>query len=74
MSSTVTPLAYGPITAADALLIELITPPDTPPIVMVRWPDQPTVTSPQRAQAVMLAVIAICDQALKEVTPQPPQS
>lgn len=69
--STVVPLAFGPITAVDALMIELITPPDTPPIVMVRWPEAPTVVNPRRFPAVALAVIAICDQALKEVTPQP---
>ena len=60
-------LAFGPITASDELIIELVSPPDSPPAVLVRWPGlgAPTVCQPARFPAAALVIIAICDEAIK---------
>jgi hypothetical protein len=41
-----TDLAAGPINASDRIVIELIVPPDTPPVVAITWPAKPTVCTP----------------------------
>jgi hypothetical protein len=41
-----TQLARGQITVTDQLLVELIRPRDTPALIRIRWPVQPTVTNP----------------------------
>jgi hypothetical protein len=38
--STVT-LASGNVTSADRLSVELVTPPDAPQVILVRWPGHP---------------------------------
>jgi hypothetical protein len=42
--SKVTPLASGHIIRADTLRVELHQPPDTPTVVLLRWPQHPSVT------------------------------
>jgi hypothetical protein len=39
-------LAHGQITVTDQLLVELIRPTDTPALIRILWPVQPTVTNP----------------------------
>ena len=68
MSSTVVPLASGPINASDVLTVDLVIPPDAPATVLIRWPDAPTVANPRRFPAVALAVIAVMDEAMKRLT------
>jgi hypothetical protein len=60
-------LASGPVTTTDKLVIELVGPPDAPPAILIRWPGQgaPTVCQPARFPAAALAIIAICDEAMK---------
>jgi hypothetical protein len=41
-----TQLAHGQITVTDQLLVELIRPTDTPALIRILWPVQPTVTNP----------------------------
>ena len=53
--SKVTPLASAPITNADRLIIELV----TPPTILIRWPDQPTVCPPSRFDATATAVMRV---------------
>ncbi len=48
-------LASAPITNADQLIIELVTPPDAPATILIRWPDQPTVGPPSRFDATVAA-------------------
>ena len=58
MSKTTT-LASAPITNADQLIIELVTPPDAPATILIRWPDQPTVCPPSRFDATATAVMRV---------------
>ena len=46
--SKVTQLATGQITATDAITLELIETDTNPSVVIVRWPDKPTVLHPRR--------------------------
>ena len=63
-------LASGPITNSDNLTIELVTPPDAPAAVLIRWPGlgSPSVCPPTRFPAAALAAIAVLDNALRELT------
>ena len=45
-SSSRTELARGTINRNDVLTIELVTPSDEPPAVLVRWPQAPSVLMP----------------------------
>ena len=58
MSKTTT-LASGAITNADQLVVELVTPPDAPPVILIKWPDQPTVCPPSRFDATAAAVMRL---------------
>ena len=59
-------LASGPVTNADQLSVELVTPPDAPAVILIRWPGNgaPSVTTPGRFPAVAVAIIAVCDEAM----------
>jgi hypothetical protein len=46
--SQVTELASGAITATDTITVELIEADETPAVVIIRWPDKPTVLHPRR--------------------------
>jgi hypothetical protein len=65
-------LASGPITNSDQLVIELVTPPDAPPVILIRWPGlgSPSVCAPTRFPAAALAVIALLDDAMQELIRQ----
>lgn len=41
-------LASGMVTASDELVVELIKPDNAPQMILVRWPDHPTVIQPRR--------------------------
>jgi hypothetical protein len=57
MSKTIE-LAAGQITRTDVLTIELVTPTDIPPAVLVRWPQAPSVLPPTpRALADLAAAV-----------------
>ena len=40
-------LATAPITNADQFIVELVTPPDAPAVILIKWPDQPPVCPPR---------------------------
>ena len=65
--SNVMPLASGPITTVDQLSVELIQTIETPDMILIRWPDAPTVVNPSRFNAVAVAVIAVMDEAMKAI-------
>ena len=44
--SKVTQLAAGQITRTDALSVELFKPSDAPAVILVRWPQAPSVLAP----------------------------
>jgi len=63
MSKTTT-LATGRITGAEIITIQLVEPSDSPPVVFLRWPGQPSVTNPLRLPAVANAVMAVMAEAI----------
>jgi hypothetical protein len=68
--STLIPLAFRPISSADQISVELVTPPDAPAIVRVTWPMAASVSDPGRFPAVALAVIAVMDDAMTALAQQ----
>jgi hypothetical protein len=46
--SQITELASAQFTPSDAITVDLIQPPDMPPVVRIVWPVQPTVCDPRR--------------------------
>jgi hypothetical protein len=63
MSKT-TMLASGQITVADKFTIELVESIETLPVVLLRWPGQPSVIQPHRFPAVADQVRAIMAAAI----------
>jgi hypothetical protein len=53
--SKVTELAAGQITKADRLTVELVQAIETPPVVLVRWPDSPSVLNPNPRELADIA-------------------
>jgi hypothetical protein len=62
-----TPLASGKITNNDHLTIELLEPPDMPPIIRLRWPDKPSLCPPTQLDAVVAAAMRILANAVVEL-------
>ncbi len=65
-------LASGPITTTDQLVIELVTPPDAPPAIVIRWPGlgSPSICAPTQFPAAARAAIALLDDAMQNLTRQ----
>lgn len=57
-------LSTGPVTSADVLSVELVQSIELPDMIMIRWPEMPTVVSPRRFPAAGLAIIAVIDNAV----------
>ena len=57
-------LATGQINASDQLVIELVQASDTPAMVLVRWPEQPTISPPSRFNATAAAVMKVMANAV----------
>jgi hypothetical protein len=57
-----TQLASGKVTNADTLTVELVEPPEMPPIIRIGWPAKPSITTPDAyanaAAAAMQALAA----------------
>jgi hypothetical protein len=52
-SHPTTPLASGAITpSGDTIEIVLVQPAANPNVIMIRWPDAPTITSPARYNGI----------------------
>ena len=58
-----TDLAGGLVNGHDRLLVELIQPTDTPPIVAITWPAKTTMCTPANHPAVAAAIIRIAESA-----------
>jgi hypothetical protein len=66
MSKTTT-LASGAINGADEISIELVQPADTPAVVLLRWPDAPSVCDPRRLTATANATMRILARAVAQL-------
>ena len=62
--SKITELARGQINASDLLIVDLVTPPDAPQVILIRWPGAPTVTNQRKFHVVAVAAIAVLDDAM----------
>ena len=56
--SNVTELAAGQINQADSITVDLVTPPDAPATVLIRWPDAPSVLNPARPSSCLMQRLA----------------
>jgi hypothetical protein len=54
-----TDLSGGAINGPDRIVVELIEPPDAPPIVAITWPGKPTVCTTASYPAVAAAITRI---------------
>ncbi len=57
--SSRTDLASGAVNGHDRIVVELIQPPDTPPIVAINWPSAATIATPANYPAIAAAVTKI---------------
>jgi hypothetical protein len=62
-----TQLATGKITNADTLTIELIEPPDLPPAIRLKWPDKPSITTPDAYANVAASIMQTLAAAVTEL-------
>jgi len=60
-------LATGRITAADIITVTYVEPGDSPPVVFIRWPGQPSVADPLRLPAVANAVMGVLTAAITKL-------
>jgi hypothetical protein len=62
-----TQLASGAINGADQLSIELIEPPDLPPVILIRWPTKSTPTTPASLDTTVASTMRILSAAVIEL-------
>jgi hypothetical protein len=62
-----TDLAAGALNGSDLLSIELIEPPDSPPIVAINWPAKATVCTPRNYDQAAAAAMRILAAATVEL-------
>ena len=75
--SITTVLATGRITGAEIITITYVEWSDSPPVVMIRWPGQPSLTDPNRLPAVaneLMAIMAAANAELDAIQRQQPHS
>jgi hypothetical protein len=75
--SKTTVLATGRITGAEIITITHVKWSDSPPVVMIRWPGQPSLTDPSRLPAVaseLMAIMAAANAKLDAIQRQPQHS
>jgi hypothetical protein len=60
-------LASGPINGADELLIELIEPPNLPPVIRFRWPDKPSLCTSAQLDATVAAAMKVLANSVIEL-------
>jgi len=65
--SKVTQLASGRVAGAELVTISYVQPADAPPTIMIRWPYQPSVTTPDRLPAVANAIMAVLAEAIAKL-------
>jgi hypothetical protein len=63
----VTQLARGPLNGADELSIELVEPPELPPVIRFKWPTKPTLCPPAQLDSVVAAAMRVLSNALVEL-------
>ena len=62
-----TQLASGLINGHDRLTVELVEPPDLPAVVLLRWPQKPSITTPDAYSNVAAACMQVLSAAVIEL-------
>jgi hypothetical protein len=63
-----TPLAGGTINqSGDTIEVVLVQPADNPSVIMIRWPDAPTITTPSRYNEVASMAMRLLAEASTEL-------
>lgn len=62
-----TQLASGLINGHDRLTVELVEPPDLPAVVLLRWPQKPSITTPDAYSNVPAAAMQILAAGVTEL-------
>jgi hypothetical protein len=58
-------LATARITAADDIItVTYVEPADSPPVIFVRWPREPSIATPNRLPALANAVMGVLGEAV----------
>ena len=61
-------LAAGNINGSDRIVVELISPPDMPQVIKIRWPQHSTVAAPTRFPGTASEIARLFARASTELT------
>jgi hypothetical protein len=61
-------LAEGNINGIDRIVVELLSPPDMPQVIMIRWPQHSTVVAPTRFPTTASDIARLFARASTELT------
>ena len=61
-------LAAGNINGSDRIVVELLSPPDMPQVIMIRWPQHSTVAAPTRFPGTASEIARLFARASTELT------
>jgi hypothetical protein len=67
-SSPRSALAAGNINGSDRIVVELLSPPDMPQVIMIRWPQHSTVVAPTRFPSTASEIARLFARASTELT------
>ena len=67
-SSPRSALAEGDINGSDRIVVELLSPPDMPQVIMIRWPQHCTVVAPTRFPSTASEIARLFARASTELT------
>jgi hypothetical protein len=61
-------LAAGNINGSDRIVVELLSPPDMPQVIMIRWPQHSTLVAPTRFPGTASEIARLFARASTELT------
>jgi hypothetical protein len=67
VSNQTTQLTSRVINGRDRLTVELVEPPDLPAVIMLRWPQKPSITTPDAYSNVAAACMQVLSSAVIEL-------
>jgi hypothetical protein len=65
-SSPRSALAEGNINGSDRIVVELLSPPDMPQVIMIRWPQHSSVVAPTRFPSTASEIVRLFARASTE--------
>ena len=67
MPNQTTQLSSGLINRDDRLTVELVEPPGSPAVIILRWPQKPSITTPDAYSNVAAACMQVLSAAIIEL-------